>query len=114
MENFAVTVLMLTALALPVGVFLVFRPRSRANTLVAAAVAIAAGWAFNVACIYATEAIAAGTTARIDRANVAIAVNFGWICPLVLVLGTWLVWRVIARRASPETSPRPVPPRGAT
>jgi hypothetical protein len=99
METFSTTVLLLVALALPVVLFLVFRPRSRTRRLLAAAVAIAAGWAFNVAFVVASEAMAANHAAPPEPSNLAIAANFGWACPLVLVLVTWLAWHVATRGA---------------
>lgn len=107
MENFAVTILLLTALALPVVLFLLFRPRSRLNALVAAAVGVAAGWSFNVAYVFATEAIAAKDPSQVNSANLAIAVTYGWVCPLILVLITWLVWHFATRRMSPNNSSKP-------
>jgi len=113
MERFATTVLLLTALALPVVLFLLFRPRSRLKSLVAAAVGVAAGWSFNVACIFATEAIAAKDPSQVNSANLAIAVTYGWACPLVLVLVTWLVWHFATRRMSSDNAPKPPPLRDA-
>lgn len=100
MESFATTVLLLTALALPVVLFLLFRPRSRLRALVAAAVGVAAGWSFNVAYVFATEAIAAKDPSQANGSNLAIAVTYGWACPLILVLITWLAWNFATRRRS--------------
>lgn len=111
MEKFATTVLLLTALALPVVLFLLFRPRSRLNALVAAAVAVAAGWSFNVACVFATEAIAGKEPSQVNGSNLAIAVTYGWVCPLALVLVAWLAWHLATRRMRPGSS-RPTPLRG--
>ena len=113
MENFATTVLLLTALALPVVLFLLFRPRSRSSALVAAAVGVVAGWSFNVAYVFATEAIAAKGPSQADSANLAIAVTYGWVCPLALVLITWLAWHFATRRRSPDNSSKPKPLRGS-
>ena len=104
MENFAVIVLFLTALALPVMLFLLFRPRSRSSALVAVAAGVAAGWSFNVACIFATEAITAQSPSQANSANLAIAVSYGWACPLFLVLVTWLAWHFATRRINSSNS----------
>jgi hypothetical protein len=114
MEKFATTILLLTALALPVVLFLLFRPRSRLGVLVAAAVAVAAGWSFNIACVYATEAMAAvRDPSQVNSASVAIAVGFGWVCPLILVLITWLAWHFVTRRIRPDNPFKPTAPRPA-
>jgi membrane protein implicated in regulation of membrane protease activity len=113
MENFATIVLLLTALALPVVLFLLFRPRSRLSALGAAAVAVAAGWSFNVACIFATEAIAAKEPSQVDGSSLSIAVAYGWACPLALVLVTWLVWHFVTRRKRDDHSSKQPPLRGA-
>jgi len=83
------TVLLLTALVLPVVLFWLLRSRSRLNVLVVAGIAIAVGWALNLA--WASAA----------HQSLAIAGAFGWVCPAVLVLLTWLVWRSTKRRAEP-------------
>jgi uncharacterized PurR-regulated membrane protein YhhQ (DUF165 family) len=113
MEKFAVTILWLTALALPVIVFLLFRPRSRLRGLLAAAVAVAAGWSFNLACAVAAQAITAKDPSEINGAANAFAAVFGWVIPTVLVLLTWLAWGSIARRMSPNNSFKPKPLRGS-
>lgn len=100
MDRFATMVLLLTAVALPALLFLLFRPRSRLTALAAALVAIAAGWSFNVSCIVATEAIAAVKSAQVEKSSIAVAVNFGWICPLVIVLLSAIVWSFATRRSS--------------
>lgn len=98
MAAFANAVLLLTALLLPVLLFLLFRARSRGGNVLAAVVAIGAGWAFNVACIVATQALAVGAGEAADPAMVLVATRFGWACPAVLVGVAWLVWHLITRR----------------
>ena len=95
MEKFAVTALLLIALALPVVLFWLLRSRSRLGGPVAAAVAVATGWALNVAWAFVA-------TKDPPQANetLSIAMRFGWVCPTVLVLFTWLVWRFKTRRAA--------------
>jgi len=83
------TVLLLTALVLPVVLFWLLKSRSRLNVLVVAGIAIAVGWALNLA--WASAA----------HESLAIAGAFGWVCPALLVLLTWLVWRFAKRRAEP-------------
>src|SRR5262245_56112364 len=51
----ATTALLLAALALPVVLFWLLRSRSRLNPLVAAALAVATGWALNVAWAFASQ-----------------------------------------------------------
>lgn len=103
MTAFANAVLLLTALVLPVLLFVLFRPRTRGKTLLAAAVAIAAGWAFNVACIVAMQALSVGEGTPADPSMVSVATRFGWACPGVLVLLTALMWRWIARRGAVDS-----------
>ena len=92
--------LLLTALALPVILFWLLRSHSRLNAWIASAIAVAAGWALNVAWALASQG---GTTNDPSQANgdsISIAMHFGWACPTVLVFLTWLVWRFKARRAA--------------
>jgi hypothetical protein len=100
MEKFAVTVLLLTALAVPVVLFLLLGSRFHMNGLIAAAIAIAAGWAFNVAYAFAAQGSASTDPTQIDGSTLAISAAFGWVCPLVLVLLTWVVRRFATRRVS--------------
>jgi hypothetical protein len=100
MENFAATALLLTAILLPVVLFWLLRSRSRLNGLAPAAIAVATGWALNVAWAYVSQG---GTTNDPSPANgdtLSIAMRFGWACPTVLVLLTWLVWRFKTRRGT--------------
>jgi hypothetical protein len=55
MEKFATTALLLTALLLPVVLFWLLRSRSRLNGLAAAAIAVATGWALNVAWAFTSQ-----------------------------------------------------------
>lgn len=96
MDSFATTVLFLTAIALPAVLFLLFRPRSRLKRACAAIIAIALGWSFNVACVVATQSIAGPS--KIDGDILDIAIAYGWACPSVLVLLTWLAWHLATRR----------------
>lgn len=81
-------VLLVIAIVLPVALFWLFKMRSRLNGLVAAAIAVAAGWALNFA------------WASIAHESPDIALRFGWICPAVLVALTWLVLCFKRRRAA--------------
>ena len=100
MEKFAVTALLLTALALPVVLFWLLRSRSRLNALIAAAIAVATGWALNVAWAFASQGSSANDPSQANGDTLSIAMQFGWACPTVLVLLTWLVWRFKTRRAA--------------
>jgi hypothetical protein len=82
------TALLLTAFVLPVFMFWLLSSRARLNGLVAAGIAVAAGWATNFA------------WASVAHESVPIAARFGWVCPAVLVLLTWLVLRFMSRRAA--------------
>ena len=100
MENFAVTALLIAALALPVVLFWQLRSRARWSGVAAAAIAIATGWALNIAWAFATQESTAKAPSQANGDNLAIAAAFGWVCPLVLILVTWLVWRFARRRAA--------------
>ena len=94
------TALLLTALALPVILFWLLRSRSRLNAWVASAIAVAAGWALNVAWALASQGSTTNDPSQVNGDSISIAMYFGWACPTVLVLLTWLVWRFKARRAA--------------
>ena len=95
-QAFAATALLLTALVLPVALYLLLRSRSRMSGPVAAALAIAAGWALNLAWAF----VVAKDPAQEYGDVVSIAAQFGWACPTVLVFLTWLASRFVARRAT--------------
>ena len=105
MSNIAVIVLLLVALALPVVLFWLLVSRLRQNTLLAAAMAIGAGWAFNVAYVLAVQKIAPQDPSQTEGDMLGIATAFGWACPSVLVLLTWLVRRFVMRRKDSAASP---------
>ena len=94
------TALLLAALALPVVIFWLLRSRSRSNGWVAAAIAVAAGWALNVAWAFASQGNGANDPSQSNGDTISIAMHFGWACPTVLVFLTWLVLRFKARRAA--------------
>lgn len=96
MEKVAVTALLVTALVLPSTLFLLLKSRYRLNGLIAAAIAVATGWTLNVAWAF----FAGNDPSQADGDTLSIAAYFGWVCPTVLVLLTWLVWRLVARRAA--------------
>lgn len=95
MGSFAVTALLLTALVVPVVLYVLLRSRFRVSDLLAAAIAVVIGWALNVAWAYA----ASRGPSQGDEDFVSIAAYFGWACPTVLVFLTWLVWRLVAQRS---------------
>ena len=96
MEKFASTALLLTALLLPVVLFWLLRSRSRLNGLAAATIAVATGWALNVAWAFTSQG---SDPSQTNGDTLSIAMRFGWACPTVLVFLTWLVWRFKTRRA---------------
>lgn len=83
MKNPAGIALLLLALVAPVIVFLLLASQQRLQGVIAAAVAVATGWALNIAW--------ASSTGDDARRNRSIALRFGWACPAVLVLLAWLV-----------------------
>jgi hypothetical protein len=99
MAKFAATALLLTALLLPIVLFWLLRSRSRLHGLPAAAIAVAAGWALNVAWAFASQGSTANDPSQVNGDTLSIALQFGWACPTVLVFLTWLVWRFKTRRA---------------
>jgi len=94
------TALLLTALVAPVALFLVLRSRLRWGGLAAAGVAVATGWALNVAWALASREGTAQGPPPADADFVSIAASFGWACPAVLVLLTWLAGRLLTRRTA--------------
>lgn len=100
MENFAATALLLLAILLPVVLFWLLRSRFRWNGLAAAAIAVATGWALNVAWAYVSQGSTTNDPSQVNGDTLSIAMRFGWACPTVLVFFTWLVWRFKTRRAS--------------
>jgi hypothetical protein len=93
MRKFAATALLLTALLLPVVIFWLVRSRSHLNGLIAAAIAVATGWALNVAWAFASQGSSPNAPSQVNGDTLSIAMRFGWVCPTVLVFLTWLVWR---------------------
>jgi len=100
MQKVAATALLLTALLLPVVAFWLLRSRSRLNGLAAAAIAVATGWALNVAWAFVSQENIAHDASQVSGDTLSIAMRFGWACPTVLVFLTWLVWRFTTRRAA--------------
>jgi uncharacterized PurR-regulated membrane protein YhhQ (DUF165 family) len=100
MEKFATTALLVMGVLLPVVLFWLLRSRSRLNGLAAAAIAVATGWALNVAWAYVSQSSTASDPSPVNGDTLSIALRFGWACPTVLVFLTWLVWRFKTRRAS--------------
>ena len=66
LEKFAATALLLTALLVPVVLFWLLRSRSRLNGLAAAAIAVATGWALNVAWAFASQASATKDPSQVN------------------------------------------------
>ena len=97
MKKFSTTALLLTALLLPVVLYLLLRSRSRLNGLAAAAIAVATGWALNVAWALASQGGTTNVSSQVSGDTLSIALRFGWACPTVLVLITWLIWHFKTR-----------------
>lgn len=101
MKKFGTTALLLTALLLPVVVFWLLKSRSHLNGLVAAAIAVAIGWALNVAWAFASsQGGSVNVPSQANADTLSIAMRFGWACPAVLVFITWLVWHFKARHGA--------------
>lgn len=100
MKKFATTALLLTALLLPVVLFWLLRSRSQLNGLVAAVIAVATGWALNVVWAFAVQAGNTGAPSPASGDTLSIAMRFGWACPTVLVVITWLVWHFKSRHGA--------------
>lgn len=98
MQSFATNAVLLIALALPVLLFLWLKTRKRLSGLRAAAIAIAAGWGLNVAYAHLVQHTATGSQIAQTEGFVGIAALFGWACPTVLVLLTWLLGSLAAKR----------------
>jgi hypothetical protein len=84
-------VLLLLALIAPVPLFLLLASRFGMNGWIAAIVAVAAGWALNVAWALAVEKSNAKRSPGDVGNTLSVAKRFGWACPSVLVLLAWLV-----------------------
>lgn len=87
------TFLLIVALAAPIALFWLFASRTALGVAPAAAIAIATGWALNIAWASAVQR-AAGDPSQ--AGTLKIAVRFGWICPLVLAGLTWVALRLLA------------------
>jgi uncharacterized membrane protein (DUF485 family) len=123
MTDFVNTTLFLTCLALPVLLFLVANSfRLLWITVVRAVFAIICGWAFLFSYAVATNALAFSSPhtqaelakmSETDGAPLAFAAVLGWVLPAILVLATWGVRTVIAKRkaAGPNNSFKPNPLR---
>jgi hypothetical protein len=99
MIKFAATAVLVAALVLPVVLFWLLRSRARLNGLAAAVIAVAIGWALNVAWAFLSQGSATNDPSQGHGDTLSIAVRFGWACPTVLVFLTWLVWRFKTRRS---------------
>lgn len=99
MDNAVSITLLIIALVTPVFVFWRVRSRAGWNAWVVAGLAVATGWALNVAWAWSVHAAAAGDAVAGEEDTLRIALMFGWVCPTVLVLLTALVMRLSRRRA---------------
>jgi len=96
MRKITANALLLIAVVLPIVLFWHLGTQATLNTMVAAAIAVAMGWALNVAWAFATPKNAASNASQANAGTLKIAVAFGWACPLVLVFLTWLALRFLA------------------
>jgi hypothetical protein len=95
MKKLTANVLLLVALVLPVALFLGLLSRGLLGDLSAAVVSVVTGWALNVAWAYTAVGSNVQATADEGQNYVTVATRYGWACPAVLVLITWLVWRFV-------------------
>jgi hypothetical protein len=93
MRKIAVNFLLLIALALPVALFMLTLSHFHINVAVAAAVAAAAGWALNLTWAFAADS-------QNSQNYRSVAARFGWVCPAILVLLAWAVWRFMLNRTA--------------
>jgi hypothetical protein len=100
MKKLGITALLITALLLPVIVFWLLRSRSHLNGVAAAAIAVVTGWALNVAWAFASQGSSTNGPSQANGDTLSIAMRFGWACPTVLVLITWLVWHFKTRHGA--------------
>lgn len=96
MKRFFVTLLLAAALVVPPVMFWFLVSRTGVGMGATSVAAVVAGWALNVAWAFAAEMKAREEEQGNADGHARIALRFGWVCPAVLVLLTWLVWRFIA------------------
>lgn len=90
------TILLIAALVLPIALFLLLRQHFHLNGLIAAAIAVTAGWALNIVWAFVSQGGASIDPSPAKRGPLSIAGYFGWVCPTVLVLLASLAWRFVA------------------
>lgn len=100
MKKFATTALLLAALLLPIFLYWLLRSRLHLNGLAAAGIAVATGWALNVAWAFSSRGGSASVSSPGNADTLSVALRFGWACPTVLVFITWLVWHFATRRGA--------------
>lgn len=93
-------VILVAALVLPVVLFWQLDAHSSLGFPAAAAIAVAAGWALNVAWAFAALSAETQGLPQKDGGTMKIAAAFGWFCPVILVALTWLALRLIAGSAA--------------
>jgi hypothetical protein len=96
MKKLAATTFLIAGLVAPVAGFAWLSGRLQSNVFLAAAIAIAAGWVSNLAWAHASQRAAPVEPSAPPGNTVSIATRFGWACPAVLVLLTWLALRFLA------------------
>ena len=97
MGKITAKVLLITALVVPVILFWQLDSHSSLGFPVAASIAVAVGWALNVAWAFAALRAETQGLPRKDGGTMKIAAAFGWFCPVILVALTWLALRLFAR-----------------
>ena len=98
MKEYALNVLWITALLLPVVVFLA-GPKLSLNrsTFIRALLAIGCGWIFWIAYTIAAQTITSGMV--MNGASYSFSIMFGWFLPTIDVTLTWAVyWYFLLRQ----------------
>ena len=100
MRQVTATVLLLMALVLPVVLFWHLASHSSLSGLTAGPIAVAAGWALNMAWAFASQRATATDSSQVASGYLKIAATFGWVCPVVFVLITWAFMHFLAGSAA--------------
>ena len=97
MKKVSTNAILVAALVLPVVLFWQLDSRSSLGFPAAAALAVAVGWALNVAWAFALLRAETRGLPQKEGGVMKIAAAFGWFCPALLVALTWLALRLFAK-----------------
>ena len=99
MQKLVASALLITGLVLPIVLFWLLRSQAKLNSFAVVAIAVATGWAFNVAWALTSQGSTTNDSSQVGEDMLSMAIRFGWFCPTVVVLLTWLVWYLKSRFA---------------